>query len=134
MLRTGLWSFGSKFFPHAASGLAFVGTVDPSGRRLYDRSVNPDDHVCLCFHVSLRKIRSYLARENPPVASLISECLSAGTGCMWCVPFLKHLHGQHRKGETPDLNVSPEQYIRDREGFRESGKRPEGGGTDLKRS
>ncbi len=72
--------------------------------------VDPDDQVCLCFHVSLRKVRGYLAREDPPVASLISECLGAGTGCRWCVPFLKHLHAQHRQGLTPDLKVSPQRY------------------------
>ncbi len=76
--------------------------------------MKPDDEVCLCFHVSLRKIRAYLMRENPPVASLISECLSAGTGCQWCVPFLKHLHAQHVEGKEPDLRVSPEEYMRTR--------------------
>lgn len=85
--------------------------------------MDPDDNVCLCFHVSLRKIRAYLARENPPVASLISECLSAGTGCQWCVPFLKHLHAQHVRGEAPDLRVSPEEYMRARSTYRESGER-----------
>ena len=76
--------------------------------------MDPDDNVCLCFHVPLRKIRTFLARENPPVASLISECLSAGTGCRWCVPFLTHLHAQHQRGEMPDLKVSPEQYCKAR--------------------
>jgi len=85
--------------------------------------VNPDDDVCLCFHVPLRKIRTYLARENPPVASLISECLSAGTGCGWCVPFLKHLHAQHQKGQTPDLRVSPEGYMEARANYRETNQR-----------
>ncbi|MBS0195436.1 MAG: (2Fe-2S)-binding protein [Planctomycetes bacterium] len=85
--------------------------------------MHEDDHVCLCFHVSLRKIRNYLARENPPVASLISECLSAGTGCQWCVPFLKHLHAQHQRGELPDLRVSPERYIEARSEFHQSGER-----------
>ena len=89
----------------------------------YHLRVNPNDDVCLCFHVSLRKIRTYLARENPKVASLISECLSAGTGCMWCVPFLKHLHAQHAKGETPDLRISPEEYINARSSYRETGQR-----------
>lgn len=89
----------------------------------YDAVVNPDDDVCLCFHVPLRKIRAYLARENPPVASLISECLSAGTGCGWCVPFLKHLHAQHAKGMTPDLKVSPEEYMNARSSYRETHER-----------
>jgi len=86
--------------------------------------MDQDDHVCLCFRVSLRKIRTYLARENPQVASLISECLSAGTGCQWCVPFLKHLHAQHQRGETPDLKISPEQYTKDRQTYRDTGSRP----------
>jgi BFD-like [2Fe-2S] binding domain. len=79
--------------------------------------VNPDDEVCLCFHVSLRKIRSFLDRENPPVASLISECLGAGTGCQWCVPFLKALHERHKAGQPVDLRVSPEEYARSRLAF-----------------
>ncbi len=85
--------------------------------------MHPDDEVCLCFHVSLRKIRGFLARENPPVASLISECLSAGTGCQWCVPFLKHLHAQHARGEEPDLKVSPEQYTKARLNFHQTKER-----------
>ena len=82
-----------------------------------------DDKVCLCFRVSLRKIRTYLARENPPVASLISECLSAGTGCMWCVPFLKHLHAEHLKGNVPDLKISPEEYAKTRLKYHDSKER-----------
>ncbi len=85
--------------------------------------MSPDDEVCLCFHVTLRKILAYMARENPPVASLISECLGAGTGCMWCVPFLKHLHKQHAAGETPDLRVSPEQYASSRLKYKETSER-----------
>ena len=30
------------------------------------------------------------------------------------MPFLKHLHAQHTRGEVPDLNVSPEQYTKAR--------------------
>ena len=86
--------------------------------------MDPDDHVCLCFRVSLRKIRTYMNREDPPVASLISECLSAGTGCQWCVPFLKHLHAQHQRGEVPDLKISPQRYADARRGYRDTGERP----------
>lgn len=85
--------------------------------------MHPDDEVCLCFHVTLRKIRAYLVRENPPVASLISECLGAGTGCMWCVPFLKHLHKQHTEGLEADLKVSPERYASSRLKYKDTNQR-----------
>lgn len=88
--------------------------------------MNDDDHVCLCFHVSKRKIVSYCKREKPPVASLISECLSAGTGCQWCVPFIKKLHQQCLDGvDSPDLPVSPETYANKRATFRKTGERDE---------
>ncbi len=64
------------------------------------------------------------------VASLISECLSAGTGCRWCVPFIKKLHEQVMAGvEEPDLPVSPQEYARRRASYRVTGKREEGDGT-----
>ena len=86
--------------------------------------MHDDDHVCLCFHVSKRKIVNYCKREKPPVASLISGCLSAGTGCGWCVPFLKSLHKQTLQGDPePDLPLSPEAYAKRRASFRETGKR-----------
>ncbi|MEM6259526.1 MAG: (2Fe-2S)-binding protein [Planctomycetota bacterium] len=86
--------------------------------------MDPDDHVCLCFHVSQRKVVNYCKREKPKVASLISECLSAGTGCGWCVPFLKSLHKQAIDGvENPDLPHSPEEYAKRRAVFRETGER-----------
>ncbi len=62
-------------------------------------ALKPDDTVCFCFHVPLRKIEAFCSVEKPRVASQISECLSAGTGCGWCVPMLKRIH--HRMcGET----------------------------------
>jgi len=85
--------------------------------------MDPDDHVCLCFRVPLRKIRAYLEREDPPVASLISECLGAGTGCGWCIPFLKHLHDQHTRGIQPDLKISPQRYADARIDYHGTGQR-----------
>ncbi len=100
--------------------------------------MDPDDQVCLCFRVSLRKIRTYLEREDPPVASLISDCLDAGTGCQWCVPFLKHLHAQHAAGKPVDLRISPERYAKERLSFHKTGERAidaegqsEGGAEDT---
>ena len=86
--------------------------------------MHPDDEVCLCFHVSLRKIAGFLERENPPVASLISDCLGAGTGCQWCVPYLKRLHKLHVEGKAISLGMSPEQYAGSRASYRTSGERP----------
>lgn len=93
--------------------------------------MEPDDHVCLCYRVSLRKIRAYLRREDPAVASLLSECLGAGTGCGWCVPFLKELHRQHGADEPVDLRISPEKYVEERSVYRKTGERPgdAGGGV-----
>ncbi len=88
--------------------------------------MDPDDHVCLCFHVSKRKIVNFCKRERPVFPSLISECLSAGTGCLWCVPFIKKLHAQVMEGVAePDLPVSPEEYATRRAKYRETGTRDE---------
>ena len=82
-----------------------------------ESGMQPDDHVCLCFRVSKRKIVNYLRREDPPVASLISEC----------VPYLKHLHKQHCAGDAePDIRGSAEDYASGRAKFRETGERDEG--------
>lgn len=86
--------------------------------------MQPDDHVCLCYHVSKRKIVNFCRRQKPPVASVISECLSAGTGCGWCVPFLKALHRQVAEGSAdPDLSISPQQYATQRLEYHRSGIR-----------
>jgi bacterioferritin-associated ferredoxin len=56
--------------------------------------LQPDDTVCFCFHVSLRKIENYCRQERPQVPSQISQCLSAGTGCGWCRPMIRHIHAR----------------------------------------
>lgn len=80
--------------------------------------MKPDDHVCLCFRVSLRKLVHYMERERPRVPSQLSECLGAGTGCHWCVPYLEALHKQWSKGETPSCMAEPEQYAKQRAAYR----------------
>ncbi len=88
--------------------------------------MDPDDHVCLCFRVSLRKLVHFMNRTEPTVPSQLSECLGAGTGCRWCVPFLKSLHESWRIGEVPDLPVSPEEYARRRAIYRSTPPAPPG--------
>ncbi len=87
--------------------------------------MDPDDHVCLCYRVSQRKLINYLNRERPQVPSQLSECLGAGTGCHWCVPFLERLWGQWRCGEQPHLPVSPEHYAKRRVSYHRTGRRDE---------
>lgn len=77
--------------------------------------LDPDDTLCFCFHVPLRKVENYCRREKPKAASQISECLAAGTGCGWCVPMLRKVHtkicGEYRpwwKEEAPADYHSPE--------------------------
>ena len=81
--------------------------------------MDPDDHVCLCFRVSLRKLNTFLECEKPRVASQLSDCFGAGTGCHWCVPFLNKLHQQWQDGQAPSLNESPEDYAARRKVYRD---------------
>ena len=64
-----------------------------------------DAKVCYCFHVSKRKILSFIRHEKPKVASMISECGGAGSGCGWCVPFLKQIHAQCLESGTANLEI-----------------------------
>ncbi|XZE21204.1 (2Fe-2S)-binding protein [Pirellulaceae bacterium SH449] len=46
--------------------------------------MKPDDELCLCFHVTWRKVINYIRIHNVTRPSLLSECGGAGTGCGWC--------------------------------------------------
>ncbi len=85
--------------------------------------MDPDDDVCVCHHVSLRKLVNYMNRVQPTVPSQLCDCLGAGTGCGWCIPFLGKLHQQYERGEAPQLPVSPEDYARRRKSYHHSGRR-----------
>ena len=87
--------------------------------------MDDDDKLCLCFHVTKRKVIQYIRVEKPKVASQLSECYGAGSGCGWCRPFLKQLLEQ-ADPESVDL-PDPESYATDRADYRkrlrEEGKR-----------
>lgn len=53
-----------------------------------------DDELCLCFHVTKRKVVNYIRIEKPRRAAQLSDCYGAGTGCGWCRPFLEKLFAQ----------------------------------------
>jgi NAD(P)H-nitrite reductase large subunit len=102
-------------------------------------ALKPDDTVCFCFHVSLRKIETFCAVEKPQAASQISECLSAGTGCGWCVPMLEHIHKRlcgeqipwwREEKENPTEEIRGDEAV-DPDAYRNGRKQyiKEGGGT-----
>ncbi|MEE2912726.1 MAG: (2Fe-2S)-binding protein [Planctomycetota bacterium] len=76
------------------------------------------DSICVCHKVSLGKLLSFIKREDPKVASQLSECLGAGTGCGWCVPFLEKLHKQNCSGESMHIKVDSKRYVERREAYK----------------
>jgi NAD(P)H-nitrite reductase large subunit len=77
-----------------------------------------EDELCICFHVSRAKVIRYVKRERPRFASMISECLSAGTGCGWCVPYLAKIHEDVIGGREPGPVMSKEEYLARRAAYR----------------
>ena len=72
--------------------------------------MQPDDLLCYCFHVTHRKVMNHTRIHQPTVASQLSECGGAGTGCGWCVPFLKkHFEASHSQSEAL-ITVSADEY------------------------
>ncbi|MDA8745208.1 (2Fe-2S)-binding protein [Rubripirellula amarantea] len=84
--------------------------------------MNDDDELCLCFHVTRRKVAQYIRVNRPKVPSQLSECYGAGTGCGWCRPFLKRLlDDAEAKEPLPDA----QSYAAERAKYRQkSGDRP----------
>ncbi len=82
--------------------------------------MKPDEHLCLCFHVSRRKVENFCRIEQPAAPSLLSECGGAGTGCGWCRPFLKKLWEASRQQAEADLPAA-EAYASERGNYVRSG-------------
>ena len=77
-----------------------------------------DATVCLCFHVTRRKLEKFVRLEHPRRASQMSECGGAGTGCGWCRPILTKIFEQ-QLDSLPDAAA----YAAARRTFRETGER-----------
>ena len=86
--------------------------------------MGPDDDICYCYHVPLRKLQSFVRREKPARASQLSECLGAGTGCGWCIPILKRIHALCQDGDPgceSVVDMTPQEYAAARDQYRKSG-------------
>ena len=96
--------------------------------------MNLDDKICYCFHISRRKLVNFCRIDKPRVPSQLSECGGAGTGCGWCIPFLKQIFRQAVEGgATQELEeLTPAEYERRRAEYVRSGKgKPPPGATPL---
>ena len=96
--------------------------------------MKPDDPVCLCFHVTRRKVVNFIRIEKPTRPSQLSQCFGAGTGCGWCRNYLERLLEQEKskrkttkkaeenkdsKAETPEITF--QEYARQRAKYVEDG-------------
>jgi len=92
-----------------------------------------NDELCLCFHVTKRKVVNFIRVEKPKRAGQLSECFGAGTGCGWCVPFLRKLFEQAvAGGETAVDLPTKEDYARMRSKYvHEGGGTPPPGATPI---
>lgn len=92
-----------------------------------------EQKVCYCFHVSRRKLVNFVRRHQPRVPSQLSECGGAGTGCGWCIPFLKQIFQQGARGGATELEaLTPEEYEKRRAEYIRAGKgKPPAGATPL---
>lgn len=85
--------------------------------------IQPDDDICYCHHVSLRKLTNFALRERPAHPARMSECLGAGTGCGWCIPYLVRIAEAARQGRAVEFSLSVDEYAQARRAYRQSGSK-----------
>ena len=92
-----------------------------------------DDTICYCFHISKRKIMNFIRVHRPRRASQISDCGGAGTGCGWCVAYLKRYFAESQKESTAvGDSLSPAEYAKQRAAYIKSGQgKPAAGAIPL---
>ncbi len=83
-------------------------------------TMDRDAKICYCFHVSRRKLENFVRIHRPKVPSQLSECGGAGTGCGWCIPFLREIFEASPGGELEAM--SSDDYANKRAEYIRSGK------------
>ena len=87
--------------------------------------MTPDDDICYCYHVPLRKLHNFAKRSDLQRPSQMSECLGAGTGCGWCIPILKKIYEascMQNEDIQQIVDMTAEQYAQARDRYRKSGQ------------
>jgi NAD(P)H-nitrite reductase large subunit len=80
-----------------------------------------DDEVCLCFHVTKRKLVNFLRIEKPRRAAQMSECFGAGTGCGWCRRYLTKMFDAAQPGAAPADDPDATEYAKQRSAYVKAG-------------
>ena len=80
--------------------------------------MDDDQELCLCFHVTRRKVVQFIRVHRPTRTSQLSECYGAGTGCGWCRRFLRRLMEEEHpeSAQLPD----PATYAKQRTEYRQN--------------
>ena len=81
-----------------------------------------DDELCLCFHVTRRKVENFIRLERPRRVGQLADCFGAGTGCGWCRPYLRKLFeaAQNRGQGAAELPAAAD-YARGRSDYVRAG-------------
>lgn len=95
--------------------------------------MEPNEELCLCFHVTQRKVANFIRIEKPKRVGQLSECFGAGTGCGWCRPFLQRMfEASQEQTETPAKLPSAAEYAEQRGAYvRSGGGTPPPGATAV---
>ena len=95
--------------------------------------MEPNDELCLCFHVTKRKVANYIRLEKPRRVGQLSDCYGAGTGCGWCRPFLQRMFDAAQATDDAAEGLpSAEEYAMQRSKYiRSGGGTPPPGATSI---
>lgn len=94
--------------------------------------MKPDEELCLCFHVTRRKVANYLRNEKPCRAAQLADCYGAGTGCGWCRPFLEKMFAAYQAGQVAAELPDAQDYAQSRSNYvRHGGGTPPPGAAPV---
>ena len=95
--------------------------------------MDPNEELCLCFHVTRRKVASYIRIEKPRRAGQLADCYGAGTGCGWCRPFLQRMFEAAQSDDALNAELpTADEYARQRSEYvRAGGGTPPAGATPI---
>jgi len=93
-----------------------------------------DDELCLCFHVTKRKVINFIRVEKPKRPGQLSQCFGAGTGCGWCRTYLRRLFEQETGRSSDAPEPTSEEYAHGRTRYvLDGGGTPPPGATPIEK-